>query len=960
MKTSVNLSFHAGTPTIQVVDNRGLVIRHLQYYREPDLPDELDERATLQELNIQGYLVSLADPRLALSKISNMDCLYNLNGETLRTHGVDVGISVALNDIEGRLLFSIDANETRRTCQYEANTTLGRPVSIMEKTKNGIPYTSEYFIYAGFSTTEQQANLAGACVHHYDPAGLLILSQVSLQGKPLLTTRQFIQQIEEKETLANWENYEQKEKLETEEYHHQIQVDATGSPLQSIDGKGHQQRYAYNITGQLKQHWLTINGQKEQPAIKSIEYLATSQKQQEEHGNGVLTYYEYEPQTQRLLRVKTQRPNTHPLGFKLFQDVYYEYDPVGNRVSMRNEAEKTYFWRNQKIIPEQRYQYDSLYQLVSATGREMANIGQQDHQIANYVPFDNATYTQYIRRYVYDRGGNLTRIHHRSPATNQSYVTQMTVSQKSNRAVIAPLTIEPSQTDDFFTLGGQQKQLLQGQHLHWTPRQELQYVSSSSLYEHYRYDSASQRVFKISHQAHCCKQTRYLTGLDIKSIQRNGITKECLQVVSVGENGNTQVTVLHWESRIPEGIKNNLWRFHFDFLAGNGGLELDEEGHILTQEEFYPYGGTAVWLARNQVEADYKTRRYSGKERDATGLYYYGYRYYQPWAGRWLSADPAGTADGLNFYRMSRNNPINYIDPDGLFPFHLLNPLHWVSAISRRREERKAAENADYSYIFMANGRYWNNRFHDKASFDRVTRTNIEYLRKVTSPLNEMESSFVERFTKLNFTLLHASKTDFRVNSEVTFKSRVKLRSTDIIDYAHDHTSYSDEMNLQTKEFAFFSLGIEGAEGKNISRFGDKLYSTPLNSVENERYIPYSHVSINDTLRYSTRQFSARLGRLFGRDDGNLLKEEVIAGEASETVYAYSNFKEAIALRMLNSARLISQGGYNRIINTQSNQEFDTLMSLLFRPQLLVPRELKSKNTTIRTIQHKPELMGTC
>nr|WP_254867002.1 RHS repeat-associated core domain-containing protein [Salmonella enterica] len=29
-------------------------------------------------------------------------------------------------------------------------------------------------------------------------------------------------------------------------------------------------------------------------------------------------------------------------------------------------------------------------------------------------------------------------------------------------------------------------------------------------------------------------------------------------------------------------------------------------------------------------------------------MYYYGYRYYQPWAGRWTSADPAGAVDGLN------------------------------------------------------------------------------------------------------------------------------------------------------------------------------------------------------------------------------------------------------------------------------------------------------------------------
>ncbi|WP_328590687.1 RHS repeat-associated core domain-containing protein, partial [Kosakonia quasisacchari] len=76
-------------------------------------------------------------------------------------------------------------------------------------------------------------------------------------------------------------------------------------------------------------------------------------------------------------------------------------------------------------------------------------------------------------------------------------------------------------------------------------------------------------------------------------------------------------------------------------------------------------GGTALFAARSQLEADYKILRYSGKEQDATGLYYYGYRYYQPWVGRWLSADPAGTVDGLNLFRMVLNNPVTLYDDKG-------------------------------------------------------------------------------------------------------------------------------------------------------------------------------------------------------------------------------------------------------------------------------------------------------
>ena len=54
-------------------------------------------------------------------------------------------------------------------------------------------------------------------------------------------------------------------------------------------------------------------------------------------------------------------------------------------------------------------------------------------------------------------------------------------------------------------------------------------------------------------------------------------------------------------------------------------------------------------------------------ERDEeTGLEYHSARYYIPWLGRWLSADPIGIKDGTNLYRFSRNNPLNLIDTNGL------------------------------------------------------------------------------------------------------------------------------------------------------------------------------------------------------------------------------------------------------------------------------------------------------
>lgn len=106
-------------------------------------------------------------------------------------------------------------------------------------------------------------------------------------------------------------------------------------------------------------------------------YSAAGQKLREEHGNGVVTKYTYEAETQRLTGIKTERPAGHPSVAGVLQDLRNEYDPVGNVLKITNDAEETRFWRNQKVAPENTYTYDSPYQLVRAPGREMASAGQQ-------------------------------------------------------------------------------------------------------------------------------------------------------------------------------------------------------------------------------------------------------------------------------------------------------------------------------------------------------------------------------------------------------------------------------------------------------------------------------------------------------------------------------------------------------------------------------------------------------
>ena len=61
---------------------------------------------------------------------------------------------------------------------------------------------------------------------------------------------------------------------------------------------------------------------------------------------------------------------------------------------------------------------------------------------------------------------------------------------------------------------------------------------------------------------------------------------------------------------------------------------------------------------------------FSGQERDATGLYYCGARYYDPEIGRFITRDPfrgmISNPQSLNGYSYCQNNPVRYVDPMGL------------------------------------------------------------------------------------------------------------------------------------------------------------------------------------------------------------------------------------------------------------------------------------------------------
>ena len=74
-------------------------------------------------------------------------------------------------------------------------------------------------------------------------------------------------------------------------------------------------------------------------------------------------------------------------------------------------------------------------------------------------------------------------------------------------------------------------------------------------------------------------------------------------------------------------------------------------------------------LLTAQAGSDTNRYLFSTKEFDSrAGLDYFGARYYDPEIGRWLTPDPLGFGGGqVNLYEYVENNPLNWVDPYGLF-----------------------------------------------------------------------------------------------------------------------------------------------------------------------------------------------------------------------------------------------------------------------------------------------------
>ena len=169
--------------------------------------------------------------------------------------------------------------------------------------------------------------------------------------------------------------------------------------------------------------------------------------------------------------------------------------------------------------------------------------------------------------------------------------------------------------------------------------------------------------------------------------KRQGLTPSTLSVeryvyngwnvveVLDGKASNTVVRKQTWGQNLGGGIGGLLavvntassspgWLYFYDGF-GNVGQVVDRaDNSIVARYEYDAYGNTTVSAGSASLDNPY---RFSTKAVDnETGLLYYGYRYYSPKLGRWISRDPLQEQGGLNLYEYCNGNPVDGMDQLGL------------------------------------------------------------------------------------------------------------------------------------------------------------------------------------------------------------------------------------------------------------------------------------------------------
>jgi len=446
-KAAVRTLVHADTPTTAFFDSLGrtfLTVAHNRFeHRTNGNTVVVEEKYNTRVVfDIEGNQREVIDAKDRI--VMRYD--YDMLGSPIHQASMEAGERWMLNNVAGNPIRTWDSRGFQRRMTYDA---LQRPVELFVTDTGGTEFLAEKTDYGESRQDPETTNHRMKPWKVYDGAGVLVSESFDFKGNPVFSTRRLLSDYK---IQVDWTHDPQ---LETQTFTSRTIYDALNRPIQIIaphssraGTKLNVTQPAYNEANLLErvEVWLEQDSEPDgllepdtatQHAVRNIDYNEKGQRKLIEYGNGVRTHYEYDLQTFRLTQLFTTRgtrfptdcSNPHPCadppydcpkprGFTCgLQNIHYTYDPVGNIIVIRDDAQQTIYFNGEVVRPDADYTYDAIYRLIKAHGRE--HIGQVSvpqttwndvGRVGLAHPHDGRKMRNYSEIYDYDEVGNFLKL----------------------------------------------------------------------------------------------------------------------------------------------------------------------------------------------------------------------------------------------------------------------------------------------------------------------------------------------------------------------------------------------------------------------------------------------------------------------------------------------------------------------------------------------------------------------
>ncbi|GAA1677251.1 hypothetical protein GCM10009830_25230 [Glycomyces endophyticus] len=613
----------------------------------------------------------------------------DLAGGSVRGESAERGRRWHLSDVAGRLVRAWDEHGRSSRVEYDA---VHRPVASFA-TEPGEGETAVGRVVYGEAHPEAaQRNLTGKIHMVFDAAGAVVFDRFDQKGAPTAVVRRL---CADPETEPDWQDLVGLDDpalvlaaaaplLEPagEAIATGAAYDALGRPESVTMADGTVLQPTYDPSGLIAELRAQIGGTGPfRTYLAGQEHDALGRRSLARYGNGLATAFAYDPLHHRVTGIRTAPEGGGPA----VQDLRYVYDAAGHLVEADDAAQQSLFFDGAFVPARMRFRHDAIGQLVEATGREHAANGQTGPADPVGAPLphpnDTAAVRTYRQQYEYDDLGNLTLMRHTANggggwARHYRYLHDADPANRQNR--LAATSAPGDDPDGPYTHAYTHDaygNLTAAPHLaalDWDRQDRLRRADlGGGGTAWYAYDGSGARLRKVvQRQGGLRTERRYLGSVEVYREWMNGVLRLERRTVHIADEAGSfaQVDVLVHD---PGGIGGApvgepVTRYRFGNHIGSATVEADDDGAVISYEEFHPFGSTAYRASRPGTDLGLKRYRFHGKERDdETGLDHFGARYYAPWLGRWTSADPAGTVAGPNLYRYCGNDPSGRVDLDG-------------------------------------------------------------------------------------------------------------------------------------------------------------------------------------------------------------------------------------------------------------------------------------------------------